>query len=268
MSTSSRVVSLCWVLVGLTTWAQPKKAPARDEATLMTACDGGEGAACAELGVLFMGKQDAARAAKYDELGCTKGVLSACSNLSSLVFYGQGGIAADEVRALELARKACDGGFAGGCFNQAFVLAEGSKAVRDEGAAAKTYERACKAGHLGGCRNFGLHLMTGRGVAADEKRGATFYERACTGGDAAGCSNLGYAYENAQGVKKDVARAAKLYERGCIGGDAMGCSNLGRAYVDGVGVAVDVKKGLGLLKDACARGRQSACRAVEQLTAP
>ena len=31
---------------------------------------------------------------------------------------------------------------------------------------------------------------------------------------------------------------------------------------------LDVKKGLGLLKDACARGRQSACRAVEQLTAP
>ena len=127
----------------------------------MRACEGGEGAACAEL-------------------GCTKGVLSACSNLSSLVFSGQGGLAADEARALELARKACDGGFAGGCFNQAFVLAEGSKAVRDEVAAAKTYERACKAGHRGGCRNFGLHLMTGRGVAADEKRSATSDARAST----------------------------------------------------------------------------------------
>ena len=93
---------------------------------LQKECNGGNGASCYELGVLY----DNAR----------------------------GGAAQDYQKATELYSKACNLGNGAGCSNLGFLYDNGSGVAQDGKTAAELYAKACDIGSGGGCYDLGLSI--------------------------------------------------------------------------------------------------------------
>ena len=88
---------------------------------LQKECDGGNGASCYELGVLYDNaregaSQDYQKAAELYSKACNLGSGAGCSNLGFLYDNGSG-VRQDYVKASEFYVKACDMGNGGGCYN-------------------------------------------------------------------------------------------------------------------------------------------------------
>jgi TPR repeat protein len=68
------------------------------------------------------------------------------------VYYAQGiGVAQDMTKAIELWRRACNGGIAGGCMNLGMAYDQGFGVTRDAAQAAALYRKACQSGEPRGC---------------------------------------------------------------------------------------------------------------------
>jgi TPR repeat protein len=61
--------------------------------------------------------KDETKAVELFRKACDGGEIPACGNLGVMHMYGLGGLAKDETKAAELYRKACDGGVAKFCGN-------------------------------------------------------------------------------------------------------------------------------------------------------
>jgi hypothetical protein len=72
--------------------------------------------------------------------------------------------------------------------------ARGTGVAKDEARAVELFKKACDAGHAGGCSSLGVMYDEGRGVAKDEAGAVELYWKACDGGDAQGCFMLGTVY--------------------------------------------------------------------------
>jgi TPR repeat protein len=280
-----------------TTSEVPRAAPPSKDQLLLQKCDGGNGAACAELGHLYDdGKsvpRDHARAVEQFQKACTAGDVSGCVErgiehervagvgdleraealyrracddknprgcfrLGKMHDLGKG-IAKDQKRAVDLYRMACDGGDASGCGNLGLKYGAGEGVAKDEKRAAELFRKACDAGEAGGCNNLGVSYAFARGVPKDEKRAVELYSKACESGLAMACRSLGYKYDAGEGVVKDAARAGEFYRRGCDGADPESCSNLGTHYASGKGAPLDNAKANELFRRACDAGFGRAC---------
>ena len=126
---------------------------------------------------------DAAEAAaEFLERGCTLGAVKACGVLGNLAVDGRG-VAKDPARALELWRRACDGGDGASCQSL-------GRRLEDDGEMAKAlalYELGCERGEPRSCRTIGSRYADGDGVAADRDRALADLARACKGGDRLAC---------------------------------------------------------------------------------
>jgi TPR repeat protein len=230
---------------------------------LMTrACEGGNMAACRDLGIMYVtGKgvaEDDAHAVSLYRKACDGGNPFGCGNLGFMYENGLGA-GKDEAQASGLYRKACDGGVALGCGSLALMYEKGNGVSVDLAQAVNFYRKACDGGFAPGCAGLGSMFENGKGVAVDDAQAVSLYRKACDGGDALGCSNLGFMYESGKGVAEDDARAVSLYRKGCDGGNPPGCANLGVMYEKGRGVAADVQQAVGLYRKACDGGNAIGC---------
>ena len=102
---------------------------------LQKECNGGNGASCYELGVLYDNAregaaQDYQKAAELYSKACDMGDEAGCSNLGFAYANGRG-IEQDHVKASEFYTKACDMGNGGGCYDLGLSIR--AKARRQRG---------------------------------------------------------------------------------------------------------------------------------------
>ncbi|MBS4067959.1 MAG: sel1 repeat family protein [Sulfurimonas sp.] len=91
--------------------------------------------------------------------------------------------------------------------------------------AVKLFKKACDGGYAGGCYNLGFMYNDGLGVKQDYFKAVELYKKACDGGDASGCSNLGVMYKYGLGVKQNNFKALELSGKACDMKFELGCKN-------------------------------------------
>jgi uncharacterized protein len=64
---------------------------------------------------------------------------------------GHAGRPTDDVLAVELFRKSCDGGDPMGCFMLGLMYEDGQHVAKDDALAMELYKRSCKGGYEAGC---------------------------------------------------------------------------------------------------------------------
>lgn len=194
------------------------------------ACDGGDGHACALLGLHYqdgLGTEYApALALRVYDKACKAKVGVGCFNLASM-YAGGHGVVVDTERADALQTKAreywvascnTDGDERRWCTNAAFLEPDGPKKAENRLA---LNLRACASGFQIGCVQALSDKLDTKAITAEQY----------------------------------IAEMTKL----CDGGEASACGNLGSAFVAGDGVPADAKRGLGFLERACDKGDKQAC---------
>jgi TPR repeat protein len=91
--------------------------------------------------------------------------------------------------------------------------------------AAMLFEKACDGGYATGCYNLGVLYANGQGVNQNYQKAAKLYNKACDGGNATGCNNLGLSYKYGQGVRQNITTAKEFFGKACDGGNQKGCDN-------------------------------------------
>lgn len=162
----------------------------------------------------------------YDD--CIAGDARYCNNLGISYERSEHNLLQNYSRAVAAFVRACDGGFAAGCFNLGVTYLNGIGVSQDDVRAVGFFRQACDGGDAKGCSNLGVLYEIDRGVSKNYIRAITFYRRACDGEDANACNGLGAMYGDGRGVPQNDARAAVLFRRACDGGDATGCSEVAR----------------------------------------
>ncbi|HQY61970.1 MAG: sel1 repeat family protein [Myxococcales bacterium] len=170
------------------------------------------------------------------ETQCTAGNFGSCHNLANLAYrnYGKDVPDAqnvkDEDRALDLWKKACDGGVFAACNSYADnrTSRTGSQ-PKDLAAAHAAYTKACDGGNSDACYTLGDNTLRGReGETKDPAAGFTLLSRSCKLGDSLGCREMGeYLFAGKYGVPKNPALADKLLTAFCNQGDLRACDDLG-----------------------------------------
>jgi TPR repeat protein len=118
-------------------------------------------------------------------------------NAAGVMFEFDDGTASDPSRALGFYSQACEGNYAQGCNNLAWLYLRGHGVPRDPPhamllfmAAFDAARIACTRGDPSGCLLAGEMLYEGRGVPEDEAQAVAFFQQACAGGEAAACRQV------------------------------------------------------------------------------
>jgi hypothetical protein len=246
------------------------------ERRLATACDVGNGDACAFLGELALRGTDAAAALARFRRGCELEIGSACTWVAIATARGEG-TEVDATAASALLRRGCDLGDGRGCAYLASEL-EGRGAV---GEALAISRRGCDLGSGTACAALASALGRGVGGAVDEAAARGRYAEACYLGFPGGCRAEGMMAQEGLGGPKDPAHARGLFERACamaaappcadstcMQGIAQACNDAGVAYATGIGGPVDAAKAAASFETGCELGDQDACGNAAPAAAP
>jgi serine/threonine-protein kinase len=161
------------------------------------------------------------------DTACTGGSGEACRDLGNIYRDGVTGVGKDSLRAASLFSRACDIAPPKGCTNLGVMYHNGDGVPQDDTKAATQYSKACKADDAIGCSNLGSSYWFGRGVPQDDSHAAALYSRACDANNGAACSNLGNCYLSGRGVGgKDLAKARLLFIKGCGLNNQPACDQL------------------------------------------
>jgi TPR repeat protein len=170
---------------------------------------------------------------------CNGGDGAACFHLSRLFEKGETTVAADDARAVEFLKKACDAGFVPAMALLADRFAHARGVDWDEARAVDLYMKSCDAGDTKSCLYGGNLLDEGRGVTKDEDRAMALFRRACSKGESAAC--------------------IPMNTKACDVGDAPSCHQLALTYHEGRGVIQDKNRANALFEQACKGGAKDAC---------
>jgi TPR repeat protein len=135
---------------------------------------------------------------RYGDVGrcvarCTADDAQAC-NAAGVMFEFDEGASSEPTLASGFYSRACDGNYAQGCNNLAWLYLRGRGVPQDQPhamllfmAAFDSAKLACMRGDASGCLLAGELLYEGRGVQADDAQAVAFFEKACAGGETTGC---------------------------------------------------------------------------------
>lgn len=189
-----------------------------EQRRLTSACNSGDGAACATLAETFSPGAhppgDAAEWRRLHKRACESGAFASCQTLA------RGAPDIEPVEAMALLDRGCKGGFLPACNDRAMRLEDGAERT-------ELFRRACDGGVDLACSNLGVLLVEGRGAAKDVTGAIGLFDRACEHGEPIGCHNRANAYKEGVGGPADEIRAAELYQRACDLGHPAGCDGLG-----------------------------------------
>ncbi|HUS66802.1 MAG TPA: hypothetical protein VMZ28_19830 [Kofleriaceae bacterium] len=234
-----------------------------DEAACLTACEGGEGAACVRAAAFArVERGDLEAAAGVLGPACERGLAAACFELGLLDFHvlyaGR-----DQARGLARIEKACEAGARRACEVLADSYAVGSPMPADPARAEALNQRvieiaraACDAGSGDDCGALANARLKVR-QRADQTEVHGLLRRACTLGSAGGCAGASTPFLS--GSAADRAAAQALLERACAI-DPAECSGL--AFAAETGLAREKKdpaRAAELYRRACAAWSPAAC---------
>ncbi len=246
-------------------WTQAKRGEDAEARRLFTeACDHGSKLGCGGLGALNLGTNhgDSQKAIALLTSACEAAIVPACSTLASAYDNGTG-VQRDALKAVQLARGACDAGEPSACVIYGRAMLFGDHGVtRDPQRTRELAASACERGVATGCTLVGL---TESGVLQNALEAQRWLQRGCDAGDGPGCAALSYQYFNgglageAKGVPIDAARGVELAKRACDLESPIGCALLAKALDTGLGAARDVVRARELAAKACAVDEPAGC---------
>jgi TPR repeat protein len=118
--------------------------------------------------------------------------------------------------------------------NAAGVMFEFDEGTSTEPALASGfYNRACEGNYAQGCNNLAWLYLRGRGVPKDMPHAMLLFmtafdeaKIACSQGDASGCLLAGELLYEGRGVEEDEAQAVAFFQRACDGGETRACESV------------------------------------------
>jgi hypothetical protein len=116
-------------------------------------------------------------------------------NAAGVMFEFDSGESSDPTLASGFYARSCDGSYAPGCNNLAWLYLRGRGVPQDPPhamllfmAAFDSSKLACMRGDPSGCLLAGELLYEGRGVPEDEQQALAYFRRACDGGETRACA--------------------------------------------------------------------------------
>lgn len=229
-----------------------------------TGCAAGSAASCFYEGYAHIHAAgtplDEEAALRCYRAACDGGEQAACDNLGDLLLAG-----GDQVGALAAYDRGCGIGSARSCHERAAVilLQHAERPAAEVAEAAALEVRECEAAAVStwqaeACNNAGYVLEHGVGVAVELGRANVLYQRGCDAGSAMACLSLGNLMYAA--VPPQTVPALATFRRACEGRNAVGCRNVGVVLRDGgEGVARDADAARAMFEQACALGDVPSC---------
>ena len=173
-------------------FAEEAKEPTPEEviSEMEKACESGKGFANENVTV------------KYEEVcGYLGGVYENIPELGDL------GVKQDLAKAFKFYKKACNGGYARGCFGLGGFYFEGKEVTKDDKKALEFFKKACDMGYESGC----TMAATMSGDGADLAKAYAQHKKDCDSkGDIFACGLFALFMEG-----KDNKEAAKYYKKAC-----------------------------------------------------
>jgi serine/threonine protein kinase/TPR repeat protein len=202
---------------------------------LDTACTGGDGEACADLGMMYGYKlgvtQDVKKSASFFTRACDLNNPDGCYNIGNFYYVGTLNTA-DDARARPLLTKACDEGSDQGCWTLGLTYLQPSTGARDVPNAMAVFTKACDARLGRSCMILGQMYENGRmGVEQDYARTVDYFSKACEDGNSTGCYMMGNVYWSGHGVEKNLAKSDEYFKRACTMGETSACHSITPAPV-------------------------------------
>ncbi|MFT3767571.1 MAG: protein kinase [Minicystis sp.] len=232
---------------------------------LSAACEHGEARECVALAVLLGNdKKEEGRAAQLEQQACDAGEPAGCANLGVRTLLGAG-VFKDAKRGMALLKEACDAGEPSACTNVGVLSARAAFTIRREVRGVAAFKLACDGIYSVGCSGWGLTIPPLADIPKDAPAAVAMSTRACDGGELVGCVNLGAFHQYAVGTERNREKASDLFKKACEGGDAGGCGELGTMYATGRGVPFDGRRGMELFNQACEWGERDACAVIGDL---
>ena len=189
---------------------------------LMNSCEGGFMFACNLLsdvhqgGILALGKDPLALAAKYRIMACEGKYKFACVYLdATLITICDKGTREECILALQFYETSCDNGFGKSCFasGNAYYVVE---ALRNEKARSFDYfAKGCENGHKDACANVAALYRKGEFVNQNEETALQFHIKACDLGSSRGCYFAGDYHKKGVGAEQNSAKAAEYFAKAC-----------------------------------------------------
>ncbi len=239
---------------------------------LERSCDPAHQVECAKLGTWLVqgkgGAPDAARGLELWGVACEAGLFEPCYYLGAAFAKGKYGLAADQDKAAQLGRTACDGGIPAGCAVWGAALQTSSDpAVRDQ--AWPVLDKACIQGVVEICRFLGPACYNGDGRSKDLKAAKSYFLRGCELDDPAGCAFLAVMLAKGEGAdkegEKDLNGARQMFARACELGHAKACMDAGRMAAEGIGGDKAPKEGREHFMAACRLDIADGCAQVARM---
>jgi hypothetical protein len=213
------------------------------------------------------------KAAEYFQRAAAKNAPEAEARLAYWINNGVGGLAKDNVKAEQWAKKALADGLPAKATNSVEAQTElavlyefGLGVPQDFGKAVELYQKATDQGYADAQNRLGSLYEHGRGVTKDFGKAAELFQKAADQGSADAQNRLGWLYQHGAGVPKDFGKAAELFEKAADSGLARAQNNLGSLYENGWGVAQDWEKAAELYQKAANQGNQDAIANLKRLS--
>lgn len=233
---------------------------------LTASCEKGEARDCVALSVLLSAgdQKDEAKAAQLEQKACDAGEMAGCANLGVRTLLGAG-VFKDTKRAIALLEQACDKGEPAACTNLGVLSAKATFSLRRGVRGVTILKLACDGVYGVGCTGWGMAVKTPADLPLAAPAAVTYSTKACDAGELTACVNLGAFHQYAVGTERNRAKASELFKKACESGDAGGCGELGTMYSTGRGVPFDGRRGMELFTQACDWGERDACAVIGDL---
>ena len=215
---------------------------AKPYAELIDLARGGDAAAQAALGNLYLRGEDAARnygeAARWFEKAAAAGNPQAQVGLGYMYATGKG-VTQDYKQAAKWFLMAGAKGDPDAEYNLALMYDQGQGLAADRSEALKWLRRAAAQDDARAQYDLGRQYMQGQGVEQDYSRALPWLRKAAAHGNIPAENALGYLYQKSGPELRDYSLALKWYRKAAEQGDARAQLNLGLMYEDGEGALAD-----------------------------
>lgn len=164
---------------------------------------------------------------KFYEKSCYEDKVAAACNLAGMILNS----AAEQEKADELYKKACDMGDMNACKSVGDMYNEGFGGFEVNYAKARElYGRSCDAEVSDACVMLAYHYNAGiGGLKEDFKKAGELYEKACKIHNLQACITIALIYKNgSEEIKKDLKKSAEFYGMACDLGFDEGCGEFRR----------------------------------------
>ena len=168
-----------------------------------------------------------------------KGDAQSQSQLGSVFYFGELGVAKDYVQAVKWYSEAAEQNYAEAQYTLGICYRDGNGVAKDYVEAVKWYLKAAQQNYVWAQYNLGVCYHDGKGVAKDYVEAVKWFRKAGEQNDAQAQYNLGICYGEGRGVAKDYMEAVKWYSKAAEKNHVGAQYNLGIHYGEGRGVAKD-----------------------------